>query len=79
MRNLAIVRGMEQEGLADHAWFALCVHDANPDIAARWAEWSRLLPDASLALILPASEVVNVGRAEGLTDWATYMGKRYQL
>lgn len=77
MRNLAIARGMEQEGLAEQAWFALCAHDANPDVAARWAEWSRLLPDPSLAPVLPASEVVKAGEAEGLIDWAAYMRERY--
>ena len=79
MRNLAIARGMEQEGMVRKAWFALCVHDANPDIAAHWAEWARLLPEPSLAPTLPASEVIRIGEAEGLTDWAAYMRERYQL
>lgn len=79
MRNLAIARGMEQEGIADQAWFALCAHDANPDIAAHWADWSRLLPEPAQAPVLPASEVVRAGEAEGLTDWAAYMRERYQL
>ena len=79
MRNLAIARGMEQEGIARKAWFALCVHDANPDIASRWAEWTRLLPERSMAPVLPASEVVRIGEAEGLTDWAAYMRERYRL
>lgn len=79
MRNLAIARGMEQEGLAHRAWFALCAHDANPNIAAHWREWSRLLPKLTLAPVLSASEVISIGEAEGLTDWATYMRERYQL
>lgn len=79
MRNLAIARGMEQDGMVRQAWFALCAHDANPDIAGHWAEWSRLLPDPSLAPVLPASEVVRIGEAEGLMEWAAYMRERYQL
>ena len=79
MRNLAIARGMEQEGIADQAWFALCAHDANLDISARWAEWSRLLPEPSHAPVLPASEIVRAGEAEGLKEWADYMRERYQL
>lgn len=79
MRNLAIARGMEQAGMVQQAWFALCAHDENPDVAAHWAEWTRLLPEPSLAPILPASEVIGIGEAEGLTDWAGYMRERYQL
>ena len=79
MRNLAIARGMEQEGLARQAWFGLCAHDANPNIAAHWAEWLRLLPEPSEAPVLPASAIVRIGEAEGLTDWAAYMRERYQL
>ena len=79
MRNLAIARGMEQDGMVQQAWFALCVHDANPDIAAHWTDWSRLLPKPSMAPVLPASEVINIGEAEGLIDWAAYMRERYQL
>ncbi len=79
MRNLAIARGLEQEGMVRRAWFALCAHDANPDIAARWADWSRLLPEPSPAPAIPASEIVSIGEAEGLTDWAAYMRERYQL
>ncbi len=30
MRNLAIARGLEQEGAVEKAWFALCAHDNNP-------------------------------------------------
>lgn len=79
MRNLAIARGMEQESMAQQAWFALCAHDANLDISARWAEWSRLLPEPSQAPVLPASEIVRAGEAEGLKEWAAYMRERYQL
>ena len=79
MRNLAIARGLEQEGTVAKAWFALCAHEANPDIEARWADWRRLLPDPSMAPFLPASAIVEVGKAEGLKDWAAYMRARYQL
>ncbi len=79
MRNLAIARGLEQDGTLHRAWFALCAHDANPDIARQWMEWTRLLPRPSYAPVLSASEVVRVGEAAGLTGWATYMRQRYQL
>ena len=79
MRNLAIARGLEQEGTVHRAWFALCAHDANPDIAALWSDWSHLLPEPSMAPVLPASAIVRAGEAEGLTDWAAYMRQRYHL
>ena len=79
MRNLAIARGLEQEDTVKKAWFALCAHDSNPDVAEHWASWKRLLPDPSMAPSLPASEVVGIGEAEGLKDWAFYMRDRYQL
>ena len=79
MRNLAIARGLEQEDMVERAWFVLCAHDANPDIAAHWADWKRLLPDPSMAPFLPASEVIGIGEDEGLKNWAAYMRDRYQL
>ncbi len=79
MRNLAIARALEQEDTVEQAWFALCQHDSNPDIAQRWDEWRRLLPDVGMAPSLPASKMVSVGEDEGLMDWATYMRDRYQL
>ena len=79
MRNLAIARGLEQEDMVEKAWFALCLHDRNPDIPKHWEEWTSLLPDPSMAPCLPASEIVSVGEAEGLNGWAEYMRERYQL
>lgn len=79
MRNLAIARGLEQKGTVEKAWFVLCAHDDNPDIAAHWGKWQKLLPDPALAPFLPASEVVRIGEAEGLTEWAAYMRDRYLL
>ena len=79
MRNLAIARGLEQEDTVERAWFALCPHDANPEIAAHWANWKHLLPDPSMAPSLPASEVVAIGEADGLKDWTAYMRARYHL
>ena len=79
MRNLAIARGIEQEGTVHKAWFALCAHDSNPEIATLWSDWSHLLPEPSMAPVLPASAIVSAGEAEGLTDWAGYMRERYQL
>lgn len=79
MRNLAIARGLEQEDMVAQAWFALCAHDANPEIAAHWETWKRLLPDPAMAPYIPASEVIRVGETEGLKDWAAYMRARYRL
>ena len=79
MRNLAIARGLEQEDVVEKAWFALCQHDDNPDIPPHWEEWRRLLPDVRMAPSLPASKIIGVGEAEGLTDWANYMRNRYQF
>ena len=79
MRNLAIARGLEQEDMVERAWFALCAHDANRDIAMHWENWKRLLGDPSMAPSLRASEVVAIGEADGLKDWAAYMRARYRL
>ena len=79
MRNLAIARALEQEVMVEKAWFVLCVHDDNPDIAQHWADWKALLPDPSMAPFLPASEVIDIGEADGLKGWATYMRDRYRL
>ena len=65
--------------MVERAWFALCAHDANPDIAAHWENWKRLLADPSTAPSIPASEVVAIGEADGLKDWTAYMRARYHL
>ena len=81
MRNLAIARGLEQEGIVEKAWFALCAHDDNPDISGIWTAWQDILPDEdpARAPFLPASEVVRLGEANGLKDWATCMRERYLI
>ena len=82
MRNLAIARGLEQDqdGAVEKAWFALCAHDGNTDIAEHWKAWRSLLSDASMAPSLSASEVVSIGEADKrLKRWAAYMRERYQL
>ena len=81
MRNLAIARGLEQDSefAVGKAWFALCAHDDNPDTAGHWERWKRLLPDASTAPVLTASDVVRAGEDEGLIDWAAWMRDRYRL
>ncbi len=81
MRNLAIARGLVQDrGYAiAKAWFALCAHDGNQDAAEHWERWKRLLPDASMAPVLSASDVVRAGEDEGLVDWAAWMRDRYRL
>lgn len=54
MRNLAIAMGLEQDrdGTIEKAWFALCVHDANTDVAGHWERWRSLLPDPSMAPVI---------------------------
>ena len=79
MRNLAIAYGLEQEGLVAKAWFALCRHDDNPDVAAHWDAWQTMLADRATAPCLPASTVVRAGLEDGHEDWATWMCSRYRL
>ena len=81
MRNLAIARGLEQDptSAVEQAWFGLCAHDDNPDIAAHWERWRSLLPDEAMAPALPASEVVRTGEEEGFVEWAAWMRDRYRL
>ena len=81
MRNLAIARGLVQDSgcAVEKAWFALCAHDGNPEAAEHWESWKRLLPDASMAPVLSASDVVRAGEDEELVDWAAWMRDRYRL
>lgn len=79
MRNLAIARALEQEGMVDRAWFVLCAHDRNPDVPRHWREWAELLPDPAMAPSLPASMVVAAGEAEGYDAWGDWMRERYQF
>ena len=79
MRNLAIAQGLEQEGMAEKAWYALCAHDDNREIAGHWNAWQQLLGGATPAPFLPTSEVIQAGEEAGLADWAEYMRTRYRL
>ena len=79
MRNLAIAGGLELQDTVQKAWYILCAHDPNPDIAHHWQAWQRLLGEATPAPFLPASEVIAAGEQDGLADWAEYMRERYQL
>ena len=81
MRNLAIAKGLEQDQSIDveKAWFGLCVHDENANVAEHWQEWRNLLPENIPAPSLAASEVVGAGEAEGLQEWADWMRARYRL
>lgn len=79
MRNLAIARALEQEGVVDEAWFVLCAHDDNPDVPGHWKAWAELLPDREMAPSLPASKVIDAGEAEGYGAWAAWMRDRYRL
>ena len=79
MRNLAIAKGLEQDGTVDMGWFALCAHDKNPDVLGHWNAWKGILSDSEIAPFLPASEVIEAGEAEGHEMWATWMRERYRL
>ena len=79
MRNLAIARALEQDGTVAQAWFALCAHDQNPDVADHWEAWRGLLPDPGMAPSLPASAVIRAGEAEGHGAWAQWIRQRYRL
>ena len=79
MRNLAIARGLEQEGLVAKAWFILCAHDDNPGVRKHWKAWAELLPDPTMAPQLPASTVVDAGQADGHDAWAAWMRERYRI
>ena len=65
----------------EKAWFALCAHDDNHDIAQHWTDWKGILPsdDPARAPFLPASELIRIGEADGLTEWAAYMRGRYLI
>ena len=79
MRNLAIARALEQEGVVEEAWFVLCVHDGNPDVPGHWEVWKGMLPNSDMAPLLPASAVIDAGDAEGNEAWAAWMRERYWL
>jgi hypothetical protein len=79
MRNLALAYALMQEGVVDRAWFGLCPHDQNPDVAREWTRWRALLPAAEIAPVLPASEVLAAGRDAGHGEWAQWMADRYRL
>ena len=81
MRNLAIARGLEQDQDidVDQAWFGLCAHDENTNVAEHWEEWKSLLAESTLAPTIPSSEIVRVGEAAGLHDWAAWMRAKYRL
>ena len=79
MRNLAIARALEQEGMVDEAWSVLCAHDGNPDVPGHWKEWAEMLPDPAITPSLPASAVIDAGEAEGYGAWAAWMRERYRL
>ena len=79
MRNLAIARGLEQDGTVAAAWFVLCAHDGNPDVREHWEAWEEILLGHEMAPFLPASAVIEAGEQEGCGGWATWMRKRYRL
>ena len=81
MRNLAIARGLEQDdnSVVARAWFALCAHDDNAEIAKHWDDWRAMLPDPAMAPAVSASDIVRAGEAEGHGAWAAWMRDRYGL
>ena len=81
MRNLAVADALVQDDYSavSRAWFVLCAHEGNPEISEQWDAWRALLPDPGMAPVLPASEVVRIGDADGLSEWAAWMRARYML
>ena len=79
MRNLAIARGLEQNGTVAVGWFVLCAHEGNPDVREHWEAWYEILPDHEMAPFLPASAVIEAGEEEGHGAWGTWMRERYRL
>ena len=79
MRNLAIARGLEQEGTVAETWFVLCTHDDNADVREHWKAWAELLPDPAMAPLLPASAGVDAAEADGHDAWTAWMRERYRL
>ena len=81
MRNLAIAKGLEQDKDVDveKAWFGLCGHDDNTSVLEHWEEWQSLVSESILAPLIPASEIVRAGEAEGLQEWAAWMRGKYRL
>ena len=79
MRNLAIAQALEQEGMVARAWFVLCAHDDNSDVQKHWKSWSELLPNPTMAPMLPAAVIIDVGEAEEHNAWAGWMRERYRL
>jgi hypothetical protein len=79
MRNLAVAHALVQETIVDRAWFGLCPHDENPDVAREWNTWRGLLPVGEKAPVLLASEVLAAGREAGWSEWARWMAERYRL
>ncbi len=79
MRNLAISHALVQEKIVDRAWFGLCAHDDNPDVAAQWAAWRSLLPSTDAAPVIRASEILAAGCDAGHQVWAHWMADRYRL
>ena len=79
MRNLAIAFGLEQTNVVQRAWYGLCAHDDNKIIRRLWGDWQHMLPgdNPTVALFLPASEIIRIGEAEGMAKWADYMRSRY--
>jgi hypothetical protein len=79
MRNYALAQALVQERIVSRAWFGLCAHDNNPDVARHWASWAALLGNPGAAPVVPASRVIAAGRCAGYGEWADWMATRYLL
>ena len=69
----------DENSVVSRAWFALCPHDENAEIAEHWGDWWALLPDPAMTPVLAASDIMRAGEAEGHSDWAARMRDRYVL
>src|SRR5690606_25326875 len=79
MRNRAIAEALMHDGLVEEAWFMLCAHPRNAEIAEGWQRWQALLGDTARAPCLRPTDVIDAGREAGHHDWADWMCYRYDL
>ena len=81
MRNLVIARVLKQESecAVGKPCLALFMQDDNYKASEQLKRLKRFLPNASMAPVFSASDVVRAGEIEGLADWAAWIRNPYRL
>lgn len=82
MRNHALALGLVQQRRFDFARFGLVHHDDNPDVVPHWEQYRTVVTDPGMLFRVPASRVVEAGRALKAVwsaEWADYVCARYLL